>query len=88
MHNLTGYATNGLREIKSKRQVIVVTHNANIVVNGDAEMVLPLEAVDGQTEVQHPASIQQRNVRESICNILEGGERAFEQRYKRIHLGG
>ena len=77
----------GLRDIKSKRQVIVVTHNANIVVNGDAEMVLPLEAVDGQTEVQHPASIQQRNVREHICNILEGGERAFEQRYKRIHLG-
>ena len=76
-----------LREIKSKRQVIVVTHNANIVVNGDAEMVLPLEAVDGQTEVQHPASIQQRNVREYICNILEGGERAFEQRYRRIHLG-
>ena len=76
-----------LRKIKSNRQVIVVTHNANIVVNGDAEMVLPLEAVDDQTEVQHPASIQQRNVREYICNILEGGERAFEQRYKRIHLG-
>lgn len=76
-----------LRETKTKRQVIVVTHNANIVVNGDAEMVLPLEAVDGQTEVQHPASIQQRNVREYICNILEGGEKAFEQRYKRIHLG-
>ena len=76
-----------LRRIKSKRQVIVVTHNANIVVNGDAEMVLPLEAVDGQTEVQHPASIQQRNIREHICNVLEGGERAFEQRYKRIHLG-
>ena len=77
----------GLRDIKSKRQVIVVTHNTNIVVNGDAEMVLSLEAVDGQTEVQHPASIQQRNVRESMCNILEGGEKAFEQRYRRIHLG-
>ena len=34
-----------LRETKTKRQVIVVTHNANIVVNGDAEMVLPLEVV-------------------------------------------
>ncbi len=80
-----------LRNIKSKRQVIVVTHNANIVVNGDAEMILPLEVEikEGlsQTEVQHPASIQQRNVREYICNILEGGEKAFEQRYKRIHLG-
>ena len=76
-----------LRETKSKRQVIVVTHNANIVVNGDAEMVLPLKAVDGQTEVQQPASIQRKKVRESICKILEGGEKAFEQRYRRIHLG-
>ena len=80
-----------LRQTKTKRQVIVVTHNANIVVNGNAEMVLPLkvkvEEGQTQTEVQHPASIQRRKVRESICNILEGGERAFEQRYKRIHLG-
>ena len=76
-----------LRETKSKRQVIVVTHNANIVVNGDAEMVLPLEVVKGQTYVQQPASIQEKKVRESICNILEGGEKAFEQRYRRIHLG-
>ena len=76
-----------LRQTKTKRQVIVVTHNANIVVNGNAEMVLPLKAEDGQTEVQHPASIQQKKVRESICEILEGGEKAFEQRYKRIHLG-
>ena len=76
-----------LRETKTKRQVIVVTHNANIVVNGDAEMVLPLEVVKGQTYVQQPASIQEKKVRESICKILEGGERAFEQRYRRIHLG-
>ena len=76
-----------LRETKTKRQVIVVTHNANIVVNGDAEMVLPLEVVRGQTYVQQPASIQEKKVRGSICNILEGGEKAFEQRYRRIHLG-
>ena len=76
-----------LRETKTKRQVIVVTHNANIVVNGDAEMVLPLEVVRGQTYVQQPASIQRKKVRESICNILEGGEKAFEQRYRRINLG-
>lgn len=76
-----------LRKIKTKRQVIVVTHNANIVVNGDAELVLPLEVIEGQTYVQQPASIQQKSVREYICNILEGGEKAFRQRYKRIHLG-
>ena len=76
-----------LREIKSRRQVIVVTHNANIVVNGDAEMVLPLKAAGGETRVRQAASIQEKGVREAICTILEGGEKAFEQRYKRIHLG-
>ena len=76
-----------LRKTKSKRQVIVVTHNANIVVNGDAEMVLPLGVADSETRVQRAASIQEKKIREAICNILEGGEQAFEQRYKRIHLG-
>jgi hypothetical protein len=31
-----------LRNIKQNRQVIVVTYNANIVVNGDAELVMAL----------------------------------------------
>lgn len=75
-----------LRETKNKRQVIIVTHNANIVVNGDAELVLPLEIGSGETRVRYPASIQEKKVRHEICNILEGGQQAFEQRYKRIHL--
>ena len=77
-----------LRETKMRRQIIVVTHNANIVVNGDAEMVLPLEIAGGETHVQRAASIQNEKVRHMICNILEGGRQAFEQRYKRIHLEG
>ena len=76
-----------LRETKSKRQVIVVTHNANIVVNGAAEMVLPLEVGGGETHVRWAGSVQVKEVREAICDILEGGQQAFEQRYKRIHLG-
>ena len=76
-----------LRETKNKRQVIVVTHNANIVVNGDAEMVLPLKVECGETRVLQAASIQEKKIRQAICDILEGGQQAFEQRYKRIHLG-
>ena len=82
-----GLIVRQLREIKSRRQVIVVTHNANIVVNGDAEMVFPLKVAGGETRVRQAASIQKKEVREAICNILEGGEQAFEQRYKRIHVG-
>ncbi len=76
-----------LRETKSRRQVIVVTHNANIVVNGDAEMVFPLKVECGATRVRLAASVQIKEIREAICDILEGGQQAFEQRYKRIHLG-
>ena len=81
-----GLIVQQLRETKSRRQVIVVTHNANIVVNGDAEMVLPLKVAGGETHVQNPASIQNEQVRKAICDILEGGQQAFEQRYRRIHL--
>ena len=75
-----------LRETKSRRQVITVTHNANIVVNGDAEMVLPLHVICTETRIKQAASIQNIDVRGAICAVLEGGEQAFEQRYKRIHL--
>ena len=32
-----------LRTIKERRQVILVTHNANIAVLGDAELLLPMK---------------------------------------------
>ncbi len=75
-----------LRRTKCKRQIIVVTHNANIVVNGDAEIVLPLTVRNGQSLIKCAASIQNFSIRQKICDILEGGEQAFEQRYRRIHL--
>lgn len=81
-----GLIVKHLRETKSKRQIIVITHNANIVVNGDAEMVLPLTVENGRSVISDPAGIQNRDTREKICDILEGGKQAFEQRYKRIHL--
>lgn len=74
-----------LRETKSKRQIIVVTHNANIVVNGDAEMVHCLRVANGQTHIIS-RSLQNNSIRKKICDTLEGGQKAFEQRYKRIHL--
>ena len=82
-----GLIVKQLRDTKSKRQVIIVTHNANIVINGDAEMVFPLHIVCTETRVRQDGNIQEKKVRDAICNIIEGGETAFEQRYKRIHLG-
>jgi ABC-type lipoprotein export system ATPase subunit len=77
-----------LREIKQKRQVIVVTHNANIVVNGDAENVIVLDVRESQTKIICQGSLQDKEIRNEICRIMEGGEEAFKLRYKRIGQGG
>ncbi len=77
-----------LRAIKRHRQVIVVTHNANIAVNGDAEQVLALAARGGETQKECEGSLQEQQVRDIICTVMEGGRRAFEDRYRRIALKG
>lgn len=75
---------NQIRNNKSRRQIIIVTHNPNIVVNGDAELVLPMVFTAGQIQQNDAGGLQERAVRERICNIMEGGRDAFRQRYKRI----
>lgn len=76
-----------LREIKQKRQVLIVTHNANIVVNGDAENVIALDVKSGQTRIVTQGGLQEPSIRDEICRVMEGGKEAFVQRYKRIYAG-
>jgi energy-coupling factor transporter ATP-binding protein EcfA2 len=77
-----------VREVKRRRQIVVVTHNANIVVNGDAELVVALVAKGGETQEECAGSLQEMAVRDTICTVMEGGLKAFEQRYRRIVLEG
>ncbi len=74
-----------LRENKARRQIIVVTHNPNIVVHGDAEWVLPLKIHKGSITEDRAGGLQEIPVRKAICEIMEGGVEAFEQRYRKIH---
>lgn len=73
-----------LRETKPMRQVIVVTHNPNIVVHGDAELVISIDARNGQTHVVVAGGLQEEKTRDEICRVMEGGRDAFESRYRRI----
>jgi ABC-type cobalamin/Fe3+-siderophores transport system ATPase subunit len=77
-----------MRSNKQRRQIITVTHNPNIVVNGDAEMVHAFDFKAGQCKVIEEGSLQDASVRQEICRVMEGGEEAFEQRYRRIGKGG
>lgn len=72
-----------LKRIKTRRQVIVVTHNANVVVNADAEKVLVMEHAP-LPKAALVGSIQNEDIRQSICLIMEGGTEAFEARYQRL----
>ena len=75
-----------MRAEKRRRQFIFSTHNANIPVLGDAELILGLtargEAGDGRAHVapEHTGSIDAQPVRELVENLLEGGRDAFETR--------
>ena len=72
-----------LKRIKTRRQVIVVTHNANVVVNADAERVLIMEHAH-LPKTALVGSIQNEAIRRLICLIMEGGTEAFEARYRRL----
>ena len=73
-----------LRQGKTHRQLIVVTHNPNVVVNGDAELVLHMAFRSGSIDVAEAGGLQEPEIRHSICSVMEGGRLAFEQRYRRI----
>ena len=75
------------RENKVRRQIIVVTHNPNIVVNGDAEMLHALDFQAGQCRVVQSGSLQEDTMRETVCRVMEGGREAFERRYRRLGRG-
>ena len=68
---------------KERRQLIVATHNPNLVVLGDAELVIPLEVKDGLAEVVGSGSVDNDETCEQIVKLLEGGRPAFERRARR-----
>lgn len=75
-----------LREEKRRRQFVFATHNANLPVLGDAELIVGLqpsgEAAQGHAEIPsaYIGSIDARSVREFVGEVLEGGKEAFEMR--------
>lgn len=69
-----------LRKIKEHRQVIIVTHNPNIAVLGDAELIIPLKSTSIKSLIMERGSIDNERTRKLCCEILEGGERAFRKR--------
>ncbi len=79
------------RRAKLHRQIIIVTHNANLIVNTDADQVIVADC-DRQQPGELPeityrsGSLENSEIRRLVCEILEGGEAAFQERAKRLRL--
>lgn len=74
-----------LKRLKGCRQIIVATHNANIVVNGDADQVIQLEATANRGRVACIGAIEEPDVRDAIVRTVDGGDEAF--RLRRMKYG-
>jgi Cdc6-like AAA superfamily ATPase len=76
---------------KSKRQVIIVTHNANLVINTDADQIIVANAIpsaDGGLPLFSyiAGGLEDSAMRKAVCDILEGGEKAFRERARRLRV--
>lgn len=85
--DLVGY----FRKAKQRRQVILVTHNPNLVVNADADQVIVTSSVRDSAErlpliTYTSGGLEDPEIRKAVCDVLEGGERAFRERERRYAL--
>ena len=76
---------------KRERQVIMVTHNANLVVNTDADQIIVAEAGPQPTNGLPPITytsggLDEVSIRKVVCDTLEGGEDAFRERARRLRI--
>lgn len=69
----------GMLDSKSSRQMVVVTHNPNIPVNGDSDWVIAMGDTT-KLSVGEVGSIDEAHIQDRVCAIMEGGTSAFEKR--------
>ena len=76
---------------KQNRQVIMVTHNANLVVNTDADQIIVAKAGPNPHGALPPITyssggLESATIRKEVCDILEGGEKAFRERARKLRV--
>lgn len=83
---IANYLVELLKKQKNHRQIIFATHNANFVINGDADLIHVL-SMDGNNRTQiESITIENLKHRDKLL-ALEGGDKAFKQRERRYSIG-
>ena len=84
-HFIFETVVNAVRRMKKLRQMIFITHNANIPVLAEAELVLVMNSDGRVGAIEKSGTVDE--CREQIIDLLEGGREAFELRSKRYAAG-
>lgn len=72
-----------IRDVKTRRQLVFVTHNPNIPVLGDAERVFVLTSNGTKASIGYVGTVEE--CKQDIVTLLEGGEEAFRERQRRYN---
>ena len=71
-----------LRNVKSKRQIIIATHNATLVTNTMSDLVVLMESDGEHGWIESYGYPSEDKIKEHIVNYLEGGKESFENKAK------
>jgi energy-coupling factor transporter ATP-binding protein EcfA2 len=84
-HFIFETVVNAVQRMKKRRQMIFITHNANIPVLAEAELVLVMTSDGRVGAIERHGTVDE--CREQIIDLLEGGRKAFQLRSKRYAAG-
>ncbi|KIP94535.1 TrlF family AAA-like ATPase [Pseudomonas fluorescens] len=75
-----------LRKVKNQRQLILATHNANLPVNADTDLVYALEVAQGMGVSLATGGLDRTDTATAVLDIMEGSEEAFKRRFDKYHF--
>ena len=75
-----------LRKVKNRRQLILTTHNANLPVNADTDLVFALDVREGRGTQLAIGGLDQAHSANAVLNIMEGSAEAFKRRFDKYHF--
>ncbi len=75
-----------VQQKKKSRQLIFATHNANLPVNGDSELVYAFEARENKGKCLAQGGLDSKPVADAVLKIMEGSADAFKRRKNKYHF--
>lgn len=81
---ISNFVVTGFKTLKKDRQLVVVTHNPNIAVNANSDNIVHMNYTTGQITVSANDALQDTEIRNAVCDVMEGGKVALDKRYYRI----